>query len=248
VLSGPVFIDGISGTDSVENYISYGPNNELYLENGQKIAFVLNMNGADFAKTGFAVDKVQLAFKSVGGTGHIVIKDTDGKVYYDMDVATATDMYYDISELNGKDVIIQSTGSAIISLTNIKVTYKVVQTTSENGEPPVSIMSLARAAKTEEEETYLISVNAEMIERVLNMLNGKVEVEPERPFEPAPGKPSKPGSGNKPVAPKPSQPIKPSVPAKPIMPVRPVVPTMPVNPGLPGIPGRPAPVVVIHIY
>jgi hypothetical protein len=177
-----------------------------------------------------------------------VIKDTDGKVYYDMDVATATDMYYDISELNGKDVIIQSTGSAIISLTNIKVTYKVVQTTSENGEPPVSIMSLARAAKTEEEETYLISVNAEMIEKVLNILNGKVEVEPERPFEPAPGKPSKPGSGNKPVAPKPSQPIKPSVPAKPIMPVRPVVPTMPVNPGLPGIPGRPAPVVVIHIY
>ena len=241
---GIVFIDGIGNTANVTDYVSYGPNNELYLANEQAIAFALGAPAN--------LEKIQLAIKSVGETGHVKVYsvDANGKtlVAVDMEISTATDMYYDITDLKGQTVIIESSGTAIISLTNIKFTYKEASATAENGDSNLSIMSLIRPAVTEEKETYLISVSAEMIERVLNVLNGKVEVEPERPFEPAPGKPSKPGSGNKPVAPKPSQPIKPSIPAKPIKPVRPVVPTMPVNPGLPALPGRPGPVVAVHIY
>ena len=136
-VSGIVFIDGAT-TDpdeevSISDYTSYGPNNELYLAHGQAVAFDLNATA-----TNGRVESVQLAVKTVGGIGSVEIYgiDADGNKTSCLSetISTATDMYYDITALNGKTVVIKNSGEsddAIVSLTNIKVTYTASQPAEE---------------------------------------------------------------------------------------------------------------------
>ena len=139
--AGIVFIDGnkalsddsnVDG-NAVSDYTNYGPNNELYLAPGQAVAFNLE---AYTAPAGYCVE-VHLAMKSVGGTGYVKYWDaanskedaTKAKT-----ISTATDMYYDITDLNGDLVVIKNTGAqkdAILSITNVKIAYKEVTNLSE---------------------------------------------------------------------------------------------------------------------
>lgn len=121
--SGIVFIDNV-GTNNeydVSNYTNFGPNNELYLAPGQAVAFDLNAIGD--------VAAVHLALKSVGGTATVScydFADTAKTSVIPTEIATATDLYYDITSLNGKTVVIRNTGTAsdaILSITNVKITY-----------------------------------------------------------------------------------------------------------------------------
>ena len=160
-VSGIVFIDG-SATDSdgvsIADYTSYGPNNELYLEAGQAVAGVLSMNGAK---------SVQLAIKTVGGTGSVEVygvKADGTKVECLAEtVSTATDMYYDITALNGLTLVVKNaaaadatSNNAIISITNIKSTYAadsgVATASLEIGEESagIALMSLRRTVVEEE--------------------------------------------------------------------------------------------------
>ena len=132
-ISGVVFIDGIGSGPSIADYKTYGPNNEVYLENGQAIAFDLNAT----AKIG-EVLKVQLAVKTVGGSGRVEVYGIHNgvkTVALDQDISTATDLYFDITELNGQTVVIRSTGDAIISITNVKVTYTLPQPAQTTASP-----------------------------------------------------------------------------------------------------------------
>lgn len=128
-ISGCVFLDaaninGAGETDNIADYTNIGPNNELYLSAGQSIAFKLDA-------TAFSgeVSSVHLAAKTVGGLGKFTIYAVDEnnkKTEISNELNTATDMYFDITELNNKTVVIKNVGeasNAIISLTNIKVTY-----------------------------------------------------------------------------------------------------------------------------
>lgn len=148
-VSGIVFIDNtadntLSSTDyvpSIEDFENYGPNNEVYLTNGQAIAFELNAP----SKEGYKVDTIQIAYKSVGETGSLKIYNAainDVSNVNARTVSTATDLYYDITDLNGKTVVIANTTAietddngnltnpTIISITNIKITYKESTTDS----------------------------------------------------------------------------------------------------------------------
>ena len=185
-VEGIVFIDGNAAltsdnasqknplsdkTYAISDYANFGPNNELYLAPNQAIAFDL----ADVSN----VASIQIALKTVGdfGTGANGsvnnIPDGSGaasvKIYDASDtsktnaistgsIATATDMYYDITDLMGKTVIIENTGSAgILSITNVKITYKqdpygtsstgLIGSTSNTGS-----MALAALNAVEEEE------------------------------------------------------------------------------------------------
>lgn len=118
-VDGIVFIDGKGNTASVSDYISYGSNNELYLTGNQAIAFELNAENAA---------SVQLALKTAGGNGAVKVYSVDENgnvkvVALDTELTTATDLYYDISQLNGSTVVVKNTGNGILSLTNLKVTY-----------------------------------------------------------------------------------------------------------------------------
>ena len=59
------------------------------------------------------VETIQIAVKSVGGSTTYKIYDCDLQKLSDATtyvLETATDMYYDITRLNGKDVVIANTG------------------------------------------------------------------------------------------------------------------------------------------
>lgn len=123
VLSGAVFIDGIgSGSASVKDYATFGPNNELYLAPGQAITFELPKDGT--------AEAVRVALKSVGGTAKVKIYNTlmSQSEAKEKSVNTASELYYDISDLQGAQIAIYNCGSssdAILSITNLKTTYNV---------------------------------------------------------------------------------------------------------------------------
>ena len=125
--AGVIFIDNTLDGDydenySISDYTNYGPNNEVYLAPGQSIAFDLNVNADN-------LDRIHLAMKSVGNTASVTYYGVTGTTIWDRTektIATATDLYYDITNLNGKTVVITNTGEggAILSITNVKVTYR----------------------------------------------------------------------------------------------------------------------------
>lgn len=144
-ITGIVFIDNTADTDedkfnSIEDYTNYGPNNELYLAPGQAIAFELNVPQPENGQ----VAGIHMAMKSVGNvdgnggktaTAYVKYYDAASNVAEQKATAlnTATDLYYDITSLNGKTVVIANTGAdtdAILSITNIKVTYTAEHTDS----------------------------------------------------------------------------------------------------------------------
>ena len=132
--SGVIFIDDAGDAEgySISDYTNFGPNNELYLAPGQSIAFELNVSDpTQVAGDECDVAGIHLAMKSVGNTaanveyynaamnGSTVIM-TNRQT---LEVSTATDLYYDITNLNGKTVVIKNVSGAILSITNVKVTY-----------------------------------------------------------------------------------------------------------------------------
>ncbi len=153
-VTGIVFIDGATTngadeTNVIADYKNFGPNNELYLAPGQAVSFVLNA-GAVKAPEGYGVDTVQIALKTVGGTGSVKIWDAASATVNTTNartISTATDLYYDISGLNGKNVVILNSSDAdgaIVSITNIKVTYKAVVAPADNSDLEDSIFSVSR--------------------------------------------------------------------------------------------------------
>ena len=162
-INGITFIDGATNTGagntaSVVDYTNYGPNNELYLAHGQAVAFNLS-KPANMAS-------IQLGIKTVGGDSHIQVYsvDSDGKVeamVLNQDVKTATDLYYDITAMAGKTVVIKNTGGEngkILSLTNIKTTYVKPQTETTDVEPVMLTVSRSTASYA------LMSLRAPVVE------------------------------------------------------------------------------------
>lgn len=114
--SGALFIDGKENAN-ISEYANYGPNNEVYLAKGQAITFKLTGNLDKIAA-------VQIGAKSPNSSAE---KTATMKVGTDVKqeiLGTATEMYYDISAVkDGRIVTITNTGEAILSLTNLKITF-----------------------------------------------------------------------------------------------------------------------------
>ena len=157
-VSGVVFIDGKNQDVNIADYISYGPNNELYLEPGQAIAFQLSDVFVDSNNNTIDPVDVQLAFKSVGGSANLEIFNpgirvtekvtvngntttTETKTEATKDnllavsVNTATDLYYSIKDLANGTIVISNastaSNAAIISITNLKFTFEKAATVRE---------------------------------------------------------------------------------------------------------------------
>lgn len=126
--SGALFIDGKENAN-ISEYANYGPNNEVYLAKGQAITFKLV--GENLSK----IATVQIGAKSPNSSAE---KTATMKVGADVKqeiLGTATEMYYDISAVkDGRIVTITNTGEAILSLTNLKITYTEGNQTVSLGE------------------------------------------------------------------------------------------------------------------
>ena len=114
-----MFIDGAEEA-TIGQYANYGPNNEVYLAQGQAISFKLTGNTNEIAS-------IQIGAKAPNGAATMVV---EGKVStttrLEQQFNTATEMYYNITgqAKDGQLVTISNTGNGILSLTNLKITYK----------------------------------------------------------------------------------------------------------------------------
>ena len=138
---GIVFVDGIGNTDGIGNYTNYGPNNEVYLASGQAIAFKLTVN--DPSK----IASIQLAAKAPQGTAVAQVNDGTST-----EITTATEMYYDIThrvtwsssaETKSNTIVVANTGSNILSLTNIKITYKEAPVSAAEAQVDAQVLEQA---------------------------------------------------------------------------------------------------------
>lgn len=132
-----LFIDGGNIAD-ITTYANFGPNNEVYLANGQAISFKLDI------PTGTQIASVQIGAKAPNGSAKLVVNN--GGVQ--KEIATATEMYYEISQNGDNSITIANTGNGILSLTNLKVTYSTegsVSLAPMNAEERTSAVMMVRA-------------------------------------------------------------------------------------------------------
>ena len=134
-----LFIDGAASAD-VATYANFGPNNEVYLANGQAISFKLNI------PTGTQIASVQIGAKAPNGNAaKLVVNGGELK-----EIATATEMYYNITEAakDGGQVTITNNTGNILSLTNLKITYSTegsVSLAPMSAEEQTSAVMMVRA-------------------------------------------------------------------------------------------------------
>lgn len=142
-----LFIDGKENA-TIAEYANYGPNNEVYLMNGQAITFKIPQNAN--------VDSIQIGAKAPNGNTNMTVTGTNNTPLATEEISTATEMYYkinvNVSTADQTVVIANKNGTGILSLTNLKITYKTKPAENEK-------VTLA-ALDTQEQENAVSLVRA----------------------------------------------------------------------------------------
>ena len=145
-----LFIDG-KDSATIAEYANYGPNNEVYLMKGQAITFKIPQNAN--------VDSIQIGAKAPDGKPAQMVVNKDNPV----EISTATEMYYkinvNVSAADQTVVIANKDGTGILSLTNLKITFKNKPTdkitlTALNNQEQENAVSLVRALFTAPVATF----------------------------------------------------------------------------------------------
>ena len=124
---GIIFIDG-QENPTVADYSAWGPNNEIYLNPGQHVAFTMNMAGY-----GQDVTAIHMGMRGLTGKSSVLVQAgtsaTNKTTLLDTDLST-TDMYYNIGQdasgafvAPGKVITITNDGDYPIAISNVKVTH-----------------------------------------------------------------------------------------------------------------------------
>lgn len=106
-----VFIDG-GETAEIATYANCGPNNEVYLAHGQAITFTVPADNN--------IASIQIGAKAPDGRAAQMV--VTGGNELKKELSTATEMYYTIGTA-GDSFMIANTGTGILSLTNLKITF-----------------------------------------------------------------------------------------------------------------------------
>lgn len=139
-----LFIDGAENA-AIATYANHGPNNEVYLANGQAITFTVPKN--------VKIASIQIGAKAPNGSAaKMVVNNGEAK-----DIQSATEMYYEISNVGGSFTI-TNTGTGILSLTNLKITFKTsgntVALTAPTAEEQTAAVMSVRALFAAPEQTF----------------------------------------------------------------------------------------------
>ena len=134
-----LFIDGADKAE-IATYKNYGPNNEVYLAKGQAITFNVPQNAN--------IESIQIGAKAPDGSkaAKMVVNQNKDEA---KDIQSATEMYYKIGTA-GDSFTITNTGTGILSLTNLKITFT---------DKPGSTIALAPLS-TEAQKAAVMSVRA----------------------------------------------------------------------------------------
>ena len=139
-----LFIDGAEQA-AIATYANYGPNNEVYLANGQAITFTVPENAK--------IASIQIGAKAPNGSAaKMVVNGTE------TNITSATEMYYEIGT-EGRNFTIANNGNGILSLTNLKITFTdkpgstIALTAPTADEQTAAVMSV-RALFAAPEQTF----------------------------------------------------------------------------------------------
>lgn len=185
-VTGAVFIDGKATGATIEDYTNYGPNHEVYLAQGQAIAFkIVADSEPKTVQLGVKLANGESGTLKIGGE-EIKFEAYNNKVVANsLELTTATDMYYALTGLTWSDgtgeqskkkvsnLIVLTNNSAegstnIISITNVKCTFDEPANTENN--------TVALAISYDDALMAVSMVN--------NLLAPEPEPEPEKIFEP----------------------------------------------------------------
>ena len=139
-----LFIDG-GPEANVDTYKIYGPNNEVYLSNGQAITFTIPENAN--------IASIQIGAKAPNGSAaKMVVNNGEAK-----DIQSATEIFYEIGT-EGKNFTIANKGNGILSLTNLKITFttsgQTVTLTAPTAEEQTAAVMSVRALFAAPEQTF----------------------------------------------------------------------------------------------
>lgn len=109
--TGVMYIDKDGTSDNLGDYIDRGPKNEIYLANGQSIAFQV-VSATD--KT-----KLQVSARNLKSGENAVMAISGGS---SKDITSVLDMYYNVDVAANGIVTITNNGAGVLALTNLKVT------------------------------------------------------------------------------------------------------------------------------
>ena len=135
-VNGSLFIDSNASVDGKDNaileqYVHYGPNNEVYLASKQGITFDLDYDDTQ-------IQAVHLGMKRLLESGTVIIHllNSAGDVVKTDSITldSKTEQFYDLSAYRGHTVLIQNSSvntNTVVSLTSFKVTHKPVQNGSD---------------------------------------------------------------------------------------------------------------------
>lgn len=133
-MEGSVFIDKVADSESGENtttdigtYEDYGPKNEVYLKNGQGVAFTIKGYNS-------TTDKVAVGLKSPTGSEVTVDVTAGAKKANPLKIKSASDLYYEVTPTSDGKVVIKNTNGALLSVTKVKITSKNTATNSAPSE------------------------------------------------------------------------------------------------------------------
>ena len=141
-----LFIDGAAEAN-ITDYKNYGPNNEVYLANGQAITFTVPKNAK--------IASIQIGAKAPNGSAaQMVVTGGNG---LNQELSTATEMYYQIGTA-GDSFTITNTGTGILSLTNLKITFttsgQTVTLSAPTAEEQTAAVMSVRALFAAPEQTF----------------------------------------------------------------------------------------------
>ena len=171
-IEGVSFIDRTQAGVEISDYATIGPNNEVYLSNGQSIAFKITWNGS-------APTSIDIGAKTItGSSAHMkaYISGAASKpetVAVDEDIISATSQFYtlvdidnaaDFSAINSAYVFVNNTGAGVLSITDLKIAYGNVATASE-----VSLLS------SEDVMTFALACYSEDVEETPDVIEPEEE-------------------------------------------------------------------------
>ncbi len=185
---------------AIKNYMNYGPNNEVYLAPGQAISFTLGVSyqGSDITDDE-KVKELEKLLADYTASVHVAIKAAKGTPIINMyavgtpaegsekkyeftkglmetTINSATELYYDITALDGMTVVIMNSAEAnsgnILSITNVKRTF--------TKDPAELINQVSETATVE--KASAVYINRQTVELALASL--EMESDSRSTFEP----------------------------------------------------------------
>ena len=145
----------------LDQYADIGPNNEVYLKYDNGVAFEFSDESGD----GCEIASIQIGVKAPTGSATLLISNLTNNTSKEIELSTATEMFYDITDIVSDSDIIMLTNdvgeesTSIAAVTDIKVTFekKEEEETSETAtsslESEVSTASFSLLTSAEVEIT-----------------------------------------------------------------------------------------------